>query len=263
MLKSWDMRTPLHVAAQHRHPAVIQEILLDPQVRCQLAGHSPQSPDPMPSSATHQAQHPAAELCHSINDSNQRQQSSHMLGREPTTGKAQHAQRAQHSGSGSAVTTQLASQQHRLPTANDSWGHPQLSQHAQHVPAYVADPLHLSLHAQPLQAVDIIGQPSCTDHAQQQADNEQLQAAAGSLHSLQSAHMEPAMQARISTVELPSDAVDEETVHTAGDRMGDSDSNSIVDDDDADAMDALMSLTSDCSMQLPVQGNGHAGPCPI
>lgn len=42
--QSWDKRTPLHFAAQHRHPAVIRQLLLHPTLR----QHPHPQPQPQP-----------------------------------------------------------------------------------------------------------------------------------------------------------------------------------------------------------------------
>lgn len=217
MLQSWDKRTPLHVAAQHRQPAVIREILLDPQVRLQLSG-----PSQHPSKPCHSTQHgnvatPSSSYAHRDQHLQPAVSESAAMG-----GQAQHQPHLSTdtcSNVGMPHTAYLS--QHQLPTASNSSRNALSAQHAQQQ-----------------QATNSTGRSGVIEVASSQEEDDQMQAAASSLHSLQSGH--------------------EDRRHLCvTDRATESAASSMV-DDDADALDALLSLTSGCSMQSPVKTIGHA-----
>ena len=204
LLQSWDLRTPLHVAAQHRQPAVIREILLDPQVRRQLAGNPSQSVNntpargmPVSSSKTDSITQPSSYM-HLNTDHQDSQRAQQQLG-IGTNGQTEH-----------------------MPVAD---------------------------------MVD-------------DKDNAQLQAAVEGLHSLRSAHLHFAMSSRseaapeksVMHAHLQSD-ISKQAATAMPNAMHEADAGSHEAEassmgggeeiDDTDALDALMLLTADCSMQSP------------
>lgn len=245
-LQSWDMRTPLHVAAQHRQPAVIREILLDPQVRRQVAAHSHQSLHPLankhtlsddpssgietPTSSSHL--HMQHQLPTAVADS----EATHPAQRAKHTQHAQHPQHALHSQHAQHT-------QHQLPTASNDTSHPHSAQHAQHE-----------------QATGVSGQlehmaPADSDN---QAEQDQMQAAVSSLQSLRSAHLDAFMAARADqAAALEPNAMQKTDSASAVDDMAEAGSDSGFSNDDADALDALLSLTADCSVQSPNKRGSH------
>lgn len=186
MQQSWDKRTPLHFAAQHRHPTVIRQLLLHPSLR--------QNP-------TSALQHP----------------SGFALQYRP-------------------IQPEL--QQH--PQALDTGGH-----QAQNISEAVLPKSPLPVHEPQIEIQN--SKPAKADLVSGHAS---VQNAASSLQSLHSGiQYEPYVAGTISRQEP------------------DTTSNSSIDGaeeldytgEDAHAMEALLALTSDCSVQSPSQSHNPAG----
>lgn len=196
-LQSWDLRTPLHVAAHHRQPAIIRELLLDPHVRLQL----------------HQSSTPTAQA-----------QSHHS---NPRSGISSHDISANPSHASRVAMNSLIGDAQQQQTAQPHISHPDQDETS----------------------------------AQDEEDG-QMQAAADSLNFLQSADLgslssliqPPASSGRGVDGMDGSDAL---TSHAEEDMLqADADSSL----DDADALDALLSLTADCSMQCPREATHKPDP---
>ena len=137
------------------------------------------------------------------------------------------------------------------------------------------NPSSHSQHAQHAQQQPAVGIGEHTEHMQlaeanSDKDEAQLQAAVEGLHSLRSAHLQSvmsshqeappgqnsAMHAQLSPVTSNrAAAADPYAMHKADagphEAEASSMSGGIEDDDNADALDALLLLTADCSMQSP------------
>lgn len=223
-LQSWDLRTSLHVAAQHRQPAVIREILLDPHVRCQLAGNPTQPSDPPLGNNT-----PAS----SNNLANITQPSSNYM----------------------CLSSEHQDQLPPAPSVSGTVNPNPNSQHSEQQPA-----VGIGEHTEHMQLAE----------ADTDKDKAQLQAAVEGLHALRSAHLQSvmsshqeaspeqsgAMHAQLSSVTSnQAAAADPYAMHKADAGIHEAEASSmgggIEDDDNADALDALLWLTADCSMQSP------------
>ena len=191
MQQSWDKRTPLHFAAQHRHPTVIRQLLFHPSLR----------------------QNPTSALRH------------------PSGFALQD------------LPVQPALQQHQQALYTN--GH-----QAQDISEAVLPNLPLSLH-KPYNAQIEVQNSKQADLVSGHAS---IQDAASSLQSLQSGIQYEPYAAGTTSRQEP-----------------DTRSNSSVDSaeeldytgEDAHAMEALLALTSDCSVQSPSQSQNPAGkrPC--
>ena len=185
MQQSWDKRTPLHFAAQHRHATVIRQLLLHPSRR--------QSP-----SSTLQ-QPPAMQ--------------------QPPM--------------------QTALEQHQKATEADQ-------QQNQHTSDTVLSELPLPV-CEPQSAQTDLHNSNTTQKAGSVPRHASIQDAASSLQSLQSG------------IHFAAETVSRQAEDTA--------SNGSIDDgeqldytwEDADAMEALLALTSDCSVQSSPQSPNPAG----
>lgn len=190
MQQSWDKRTPLHFAAQHRHPTVIRQLLLHPSLR----------------------QNPTSALQHLPGFVTQRPPLHPALQQHQ---KAPDADQQQNQDMSGAVLPELL-----LPVCE---------------PHNAQTDLHNSKTLQ--KTGSVLGHASIQD-------------AASSLQSLQSG---------IQYEPVAAETTSKQEVDTA--------SNSSVDDveqldytgEDADAMEALLALTSDCSVQSPTQSQNPAG----
>ena len=182
MQQSWDKRTPLHFAAQHRHPAVMRQLLLHPTLR-QL---------PYPALPQTQSAYPTAQ--------------------QPSQ-------------------AQIRDRDHDMTGEIQ----PDMQPHEQNTSSAQTDP-HSRIAPQRITG--------------SQPDLNNAQDAAKSLQSLQSGiQYEPYATGAVSRQEV--DAVSNSSVEAAEqlDYTG----------EDADAMDALLALTSDCSVQSPPRLQNPAG----
>ena len=209
MLHSWDKRTPLHFAAQHRHPLVIRQLLLHPSLR----------------------QHPSSTM---------------------RTLQQQHLQAAdsdqdQHIAEGGAASGLQTATQHT--SCRQTSPGSQLPASAMHSAQTYS------------QSQSTSQQPG---HSTPHMDS--IQDAASSLQSLQSGiHYEPLVGAASGQCPVdgqPSGVQWADSGQTAEDELDCSAEAAEVLDytgEDADAMDALLALTSDCSVQSPPKAHHPAG----
>lgn len=236
MRQSWDKRTPMHFAAQHRHPAVIRQLLLHPSLR-QIP--SPAMQNPYGSAM----QYPIGSAVQHLSGSAMQPPPSPAMAPPP----------------GSAMATPPGSAMQHPP------GSP--------VPCPSMQP---ALH----QKAPDIDQDQAQDmaeaawpKAQSQVDNAHHNAQTD-LHSnqtLQQAEPQPGyasiQEAASSLQSLQSGIQYEPYVAANGNEGPDATSNSSVDSveqldhtgQDAEAMQALLAITNDCSVQSPPRSHNPAG----